>query len=196
MRRGDWVWPEMGAKPNAKPPAKRVAKNRSMLQFTAYFRRMNPLHIGTGHLVRLTYVLRETGPEGEELEVCTQEDPFEFVFGGDEVLPAFEEVLMGKTSGDTFQIALKCEDAYGEEDEEAYVEVPKEAFLVDGEVDESVFEEGEVVPMETEDGETLIGVVAEVKLNSVVVDFNHPFAGLDLYFEGKVESVEVAPASN
>lgn len=154
------------------------------------------MKIAAGHIVQVTYVLRESNPEGEELEVCTLEDPFEFVIGNDEVLPAFEEALKGLTSGDTFQVSLKCDDAYGPEDEEAYVEIPKEAFLVDGELDESVFEEGEVVPMETEDGETLIGVVAEVLLNSVVVDFNHPFAGLDLHFEGRVESVAAAPESN
>jgi len=167
-----------------------------MRQFTAYFRRMNPLHIGTGHLVRLTYVLREVGPEGEELEVCTADDPFEFIVGNDEVLSAFEKAVMGLTSGDEFQLSLKAEEAYGPEEEEAYVEVPKEAFLVDGELDESVFAEGEVVPMETEEGEELIGVVAEVRLNSVVVDFNHPFAGLDLHFEGQIEAVEVPPKAN
>ena len=88
---------------------------------------------------------------------------------------------------------LSVEDAYGEEDEEAYVEVPKSAFIVDGELDESVLEVGEVVPMQTEDGDEVIGVVAEVRLNSVVVDFNHPFAGLELHFVGEVLRVLDAP---
>jgi FKBP-type peptidyl-prolyl cis-trans isomerase SlyD len=58
-----------------------------------------------------------------------------------------------------------------------------------------VFEVGEVVPMETEDGEEFIGVVAEVRLNTVVVDFNHPFAGLALHFSGEVTLVSAAPPS-
>jgi len=54
-----------------------------------------------------------------------------------------------------------------------------------------------VVPMETEDGEEMIGVVAEVQLNSVIVDFNHPFAGMPLHFAGKIKLVSAAPpASN
>jgi FKBP-type peptidyl-prolyl cis-trans isomerase SlyD len=90
---------------------------------------------------------------------------------------------------------LTVDEAYGQEDEEAFVELPKSAFLVDGELDESVFAEGEVVPMETEDGEEVLGIVTEVRLNSVVVDFNHPFAGLDLHFEGQVVRVGEAPPS-
>ena len=51
--------------------------------------------------------------------------------------------LNGLVAGDSFEFTLSVEDAYGEEDEEAYVEVPKSAFLVDGELDESIFELGE-----------------------------------------------------
>jgi FKBP-type peptidyl-prolyl cis-trans isomerase SlyD len=115
------------------------------------------------------------------------------VVGADEVLPAFEQAMMGKEVGDTFEISLSVEDAYGEEDEEAFVELPKSAFMVDGEIDESLFEVGEVVPMETEDGDEVIGIIDEVRLNSVVVDFNHPYAGMNLHFVGKVTLIENAP---
>ena len=47
--------------------------------------------------------------------------------------------------------------------------------------------------MQTEDGDEVIGVVAELRLNSVVVDFNHPFAGLELHFVGEVLRVLDAP---
>jgi len=113
--------------------------------------------------------------------------------GEERVLPAFEAALIGLKSGDSFDFKLSVEDAYGEEDDEAYVEVPKSAFIVDGELDESVLEIGEVVPMQTEDGDEVIGVVAEVRLNSVVVDLNHPFARLELRLVGKVERVLDAP---
>ena len=154
---------------------------------------MKEMNISSGVYVEVTYVLREDGPEGEELEVCPAEDPFGFVIGQDEVLPAFEAALMGKKSGDSFEFVLSVEEAYGEEDEEAFVEIPKSAFIVDGELDESIFEVGEVVPMETEDGEELIGVVAEVRLNDVVVDFNHPFSAMPLHFVGEITLVSVSP---
>ncbi len=153
--------------------------------------------IADGKYVEVTYVLRENDAAGEELEVCPADDPFGFTVGQVEVLEAFEKALHGKQEGDAFEFSLAMEEAYGPEDEEAYVEVPKSAFLVDGELDESVFEVGEVVPMETEDGDELLGIVCDVLLNSVVVDFNHPFAGLNLHFSGKVELVaDAAPEDN
>jgi FKBP-type peptidyl-prolyl cis-trans isomerase SlyD len=158
---------------------------------------MKELNISNGVYVEITYVLREDGPEGEELEVCPAEDPFGFTIGQDEVLPAFEAALMGKKGGDSFEFVLSEEDAYGPEDPEGFVEVPKSAFIVDGELDESIFEVDSVVPMETEDGEEMIGVVAEVQLNSVIVDFNHPFAGMPLHFAGEIKLISAAPpASN
>lgn len=165
-------------------------------QFTSgnYFRCMNQSIIALGKFVEISYILREANAEGEELEICPADEPFGFMMGEGHVLPAFESALMGLQVGDSFDFKLTVEEAYGEEDEEAYVEVPKSAFLVDGEWDESVFEVGEVVPMQTEDGDEIIGVVAEVRLNSLVVDFNHPFAGLALHFVGEVLAVSDAPS--
>ena len=163
---------------------------------TTYFRVMNNTPIAPGKYVEISYILRENDAEGEELEICPADESFGFMMGEGQVLPAFEQALNGLRAGDSFEFKLAVEDAYGEEDEEAYVEVPKSAFLVDGELDESVFDIGEVVPMQTEDGDEVIGVVAELRLNSVVVDFNHPFAGLNLHFTGEVLRVSDAPPAN
>lgn len=154
---------------------------------------MNEMHVAAGKYVEISYTLLEEGPEGEELEVCPADDPFGFMVGEEQVLSTFEEKLQGLKAGDSFEFRLTAEEAYGEEDEEAFVEVPKSAFIVDGELDESVFEIGEVVPMTTEDGDEVIGVVAELRLNSVVVDFNHPFAGLNLFFKGEILGIADAP---
>jgi FKBP-type peptidyl-prolyl cis-trans isomerase SlyD len=62
-------------------------------------------------------------------------------------------------------------------------------FIEDGELDEEIFQEGEIIPLESPEGDIIEGVVCEVKLNSVVLDFNHPLAGEDLFFEGSVVSV-------
>ena len=48
---------------------------------------------------------------------------------------------------------------------------------------------GEVVPMEDDEGQEIIGVVVEVEQDVVHVDFNHPLAGLDLHFEGVVVAI-------
>jgi FKBP-type peptidyl-prolyl cis-trans isomerase 2 len=56
--------------------------------------------------------------------------------------------------------------------------------------DEELFQEGEIIPLESPEGDIIEGVVCEVKLNSIVLDFNHPLAGEDLLFEGEVVGVE------
>ena len=137
-------------------------------------------------LVEVAYTLRADGPKGEELETCTEEAPFVFRMGGEEALEAFEQGLLGKKAGEPFSFVIACEDAYGDETEEAIVALPKKTFMVDGKIDEEVMKPGEVVPLEDDEGNELIGVVVELEGDVVHVDFNHPLAGLDLHFEGVI----------
>ena len=145
--------------------------------------------VESGALVEVAYTLRAQGPDGEELETCTEENPIVFRVGQDEALEAFEQGLMGKREGEPFILHIDCDDAYGEETEDAIVALPKETFVVDGKLDKEIMKPGEVVPLEDEDGNEVIGVVVEVEDQVVHVDFNHPLAGLDLHFEGVVVAV-------
>lgn len=146
-------------------------------------------HVELGSLVEVAYTLRANGPEGEELETCTEEAPFVFRVGEEEALEAFEKGLLGKREGEPFELFIACDDAYGEETDDAVVPLPKDTFVVDGELDEEVMQVGEVVPLEDEDGNELVGVVVEIEEDVVHVDFNHPLAGLDLHFEGRIVAV-------
>lgn len=148
------------------------------------------MKIEDGKNVEVHYTLHVDGPEGEVVEETTTDEPLRFAFRVDPMLAKFEKALEGLSAGDSFTVAIACDEAYGQEDEELFMEFPKEEFIDDdGEWDEELFAEGEVIPMQTPDGQTVQGVVAEVKLNSVVIDFNHPLAGENLFFEGKILSV-------
>ncbi len=148
------------------------------------------MRVEPGKKVAVHYILRADGPEGEVIEQTKTTDPMEFVLGQDPMLPKFERALQGLQAGEKFTVAIVSADAYGDEDESLYMEFPKEMFIgEEGEFDEDMFQEGEVVPMQTPDGQEVVGVVAEVKLNSLVIDFNHPLAGQDLYFEGEIIAV-------
>ena len=98
--------------------------------------------------------------------------------------------MIGLSAGDSFTISIPCADAYGDEQENLFIEYPKSTFLEDGEIDEEMLQEGEIIPLESPEGDIIEGVVCEVKLNSIILDFNHPLAGEDLLFEGSVISVE------
>ena len=142
-----------------------------------------------GAQVEVAYTLRANGPEGEELETCQEESPFVFRMGAEEALEAFEKALVGKRVGEPFELTIACDDAYGEETDEAVLSLPKETFMVDGKLDEEVMQAGEVVPMSDDEGNEIVGMVVEGKADAVLVDFNHPLAGLDLHFEGVVVGV-------
>ena len=142
-----------------------------------------------GAQVEVAYRLRANGPEGVELETCQEESPFVFRMGAEEALEAFEKALVGKRVGEPFELTIACDDAYGEETDEAVLSLPKETFMVDGKLDEEVMQAGEVVPLSDDEGNEIVGMVVEVKADAVLVDFNHPLAGLDLHFEGVVVGV-------
>ncbi len=148
------------------------------------------MKIAPGKHVAVHYTLYAIGEDKEVIEETREDDPMHFVFGQDPMLPKFENGLLGLSPGDSFTISIPCEEAYGQEQENLFIEYPKSMFLEDGELDEEIFQEGEIIPLESPEGDIIEGVVCEVMLNSVVLDFNHPLAGEDLLFEGSVVSVE------
>ncbi|MFV0366033.1 MAG: peptidylprolyl isomerase [Mangrovibacterium sp.] len=150
--------------------------------------------IDRNKMVTLTYSLRLGGAEGEVIEQTTTEAPLKFLFGAGLMLPMFEAHLVGKSQGEAFVIELKSQDAYGERDEEAVVDLPKDIFVVEGKFDDEMIAVGNHVPMMTQGGQRMNGLVLEVTEDQVKMDFNHPLAGEDLHFTGDI--IEVRDASD
>lgn len=152
----------------------------------------NMLEIGKYSMVTLTYDLRIDDENGEMIEQATETQPLEFLYGAGVMLPKFESHLAGLHEGEPFTIRLNKNDAYGELNHEAIVELPKSVFLVNGEFDNELIKEGNTVPMMSSNGQRLNGLVLQIKDDTVKMDFNHPLAGEDLYFAGKVLGVRQA----
>ena len=150
------------------------------------------LEIGKYAMVTLTYDLRVDDENGEVVEQATETQPLEFLYGAGAMLPKFESQLAGLREGEPFTIKLSKNDAYGEVNEDAVVELPKHVFLVGGKFDDELIQIGNTVPMMSSNGQRLNGMVTEVNEEVVTMDFNHPLAGEDLYFAGKVVAVREA----
>jgi FKBP-type peptidyl-prolyl cis-trans isomerase SlyD len=148
--------------------------------------------VGENKVVSMTYTLKEESSEGQLIQKVTEERPFVYLFGIGGLLPAFKANLEGLNAGDDFSFILKKDEAYGLPSEENVIRLDKRIFEIDGVFDEAAIQVGEVVPMEDENGYPLSGKIMEVAADSVLVDFNHPLAGLDLYFEGKILEVRDA----
>lgn len=130
-------------------------------------------------------------PDGNEIDTTRNGDPASFVVGDGNLLPGFEEALMGRTAGFAEQIHIPAANAFGEHNP-ANVQVFSRAKFTDM-VGEQPLEEGLVISFQAPDGE-LPGVVVAVFEESVKVDFNHPLAGSDIIFDVAVIDV-VEPAT-
>jgi FKBP-type peptidyl-prolyl cis-trans isomerase SlyD len=80
-------------------------------------------------------------------------------------------------------------DAYGEYEEESVIELPKNIFMIDGQFDDEKVFPGAIVPLVDNEGNRINAEIVEVKAEVVKVDLNHPLAGEDLYFSGRIISV-------
>lgn len=147
------------------------------------------MNITKDSVVSLAYQLTV---DGNVVETVTAEKPMEFIFGAGFLLPKFEENVAGLKVGDKFAFELKSNEAYGEKNPEAIVELAKDIFKVNGEIDETMLAIGNQIPMMSGDGHHMIGTVVEVKGDVVVMDFNHMMAGKDLNFTGEVVAVREA----
>jgi len=140
-------------------------------------------------VVSVTYELSINDFEGEVVETVKEEKPLTFLFGVGNMLETFEENIRGLNPGDDFKFKIESDKAYGQANEEAIVDLPKNIFEVEGKIPEDLLKEGNYIPMQDQEGNKLDGIVLEVSDDQVKMDFNHPLAGDDLFFKGKVLEV-------
>jgi len=150
------------------------------------------MKVGNNKVVTMTYTLHFNDENGEIIQKVDENKPFVQMFGAGALLPAFENNLTDLSKGDTFGFALKAEDAYGKQSQEAILELEKKIFEIDGVIDPNMVAEGKMVTMQDQHGNPIDGKVVTIKENSVLMDFNHPLAGENLYFEGSILDVRDA----
>lgn len=133
----------------------------------------------------LTWTLKDS--LGEMLDELTE--PLEFLIGSGDLLPKIEEALMGKKEGDTVSLYLQPEDAFGDYDENLVFLEARDLFPP--EIEEGMVFEGGSLPADTSP-DIPVDVflsVTELYPEHVVLDANHPLAGIALQIDLKVASV-------
>ncbi len=137
--------------------------------------------IENGKTVKFNYTLTV---EGQTVDSSEGKEPLEYVQGEGKIIKGLEAQMEGLKAGDTKDITVGPEDAYGVVDQRAVIEIPKTQLG-----DQVTPQPGMMLQLTTADGQPLTGTIKEVKDETVVVDFNHPLAGKELQFA--VEVVEV-----
>ncbi len=111
--------------------------------------------------------------------------PVELTIGEEEVVPGLEKALIGMAPGEKKTVRLVSEEAYGERDEEMVMEVDR------GEIPEDIAPEiGQTLELTDEEGEAFLVTVTNITETEVVLDANHPLAGVDITYE--IELVDFA----
>lgn len=148
-----------------------------------------------GKYVEMVYDLYRINPDGTETLVHQSDpkDPEKVIFGVTQgMISPLEKAIDGLEPGGEYDVTVKAEDAFGPYDDEQIAELEKDIFEVEGKFDADIIKKGAVVPMMTADGFRINGIVLEVSDDKVKMDFNHPLAGKDVRFKGKIQTVRDA----
>jgi FKBP-type peptidyl-prolyl cis-trans isomerase SlyD len=153
------------------------------------------MKITANKLVAAEYELFVDGEVEGELELmekATADQPLSFIYGMGMMLPKFEEQLLGLQIGDAFDFTINMEDAYGDYDDDSVLDLDRAIFEIDGKLDEQVIFVDNIVPLMDNEGNRVNAQIVKISDTHVTVDLNHPLAGENLNFKGKILEVREA----
>ncbi len=129
-----------------------------------------------------------TFPDGEVFDSSEGKSPLSFLVGHHQMIPGFEEEMMGAAVGEKREFTLTPDRAYGERDDGAIQQVPRDQFPED-----MPLEVGVTMAAQTDQG-PLPFTITEISDEIVTVDFNHQMAGRTLRFSVEVVEIRAAEA--
>jgi peptidylprolyl isomerase len=111
-------------------------------------------------------------------DTTLQKQPLQFTIGQEQLIPAFEEAIVGMKAGDKKTININAENAFGPYLDELISTVQKNQLPRDSE-----FKVGQQLQIQQPDGQVLIVKVIDMSDTTITFDANHPLAGKDLIFD-------------
>lgn len=137
--------------------------------------------IKEGSIVDVHYTGKLT--TGEVFDSSIGKEPLVFTVGSGQLIPGFENGIIGKKIGDKVTVTIQPVDGYGEIREDLYVKVPNEQLPGPVTV-------GQSLQAQAPNGTALSVMVKEVNEDHVIIDGNHPFAGRSLVFDIEILDVK------
>jgi FKBP-type peptidyl-prolyl cis-trans isomerase 2 len=122
--------------------------------------------------------------DGTVFDSSASREPLEFTLSSGQVIPGFDQAVLGMSPGETKTEKIPMDQAYGPYREEMVVEVSRQQMPPELEP-----EVGQQLQVQQPDGQTIPVFVTEVTESTVTLDANHPLAGEDLTFD--IELVEI-----
>ena len=137
--------------------------------------------IENGKVVSVHYVGKFT--DGVIFDSSEERGPLKFEVGSGQIIPGFENAILGKVVGDKVTATISPEDGYGVSREDLLVTVPLDKMQEGVEV-------GQTLEAIGDNEQVAHVVVKEINGNDVVIDGNHPLASKVLQFEIEILEVE------
>jgi len=144
------------------------------------------MQIANNKVVSIHYKL--TNDDGDILDSSEGQEPLAYLHGLGNIIPGLENALNGRAVGDKFSVTVAPADGYGERDNEMVQSVPKSAFQG---VDQIL--PGMQFQAQSPEGMQLVTVI-DVDGDEVILDGNHPMAGITLTFDVEVTEIRDATA--
>ncbi len=136
-----------------------------------------------GNVVKIHYCGKLKS--GEIFDNSKQHDaPLQFTIGNQQVIPGFENGIIGMQIGEKKELHIPCEEAYGKRSDDYIIELPKTSLPP-----ELNYEIGGMMQLTLAPEMAVSVEIVDIKDNSVVFDANHKLADKDLIFE--VELLEI-----
>ena len=144
------------------------------------------MQVEKNKVVEIDYTVKNDS--GQVIDSSEGRDPLSYIQGIGNLIPGVENALEGRNSGERVEITVPPEIGYGVRDDSLMLKIERAKFA---EVDD--LKEGQRFRMETPDG-PMVFTVLKVDDAEVLVDGNHPLAGMTLNFDITIQSIREATA--
>jgi FKBP-type peptidyl-prolyl cis-trans isomerase SlyD len=137
-----------------------------------------------GQVVSMEYTLKVDGMVADS---SAGHEPLQYVHGAGNIIPGLEREMTGMTVGESKDVKVSAAEGYGERDESAFMDVPREQFP-----DQIPMKVGTELQVQNQAGQPMFARIDQVGEKTVRLNFNHPLAGKDLHFNVKVVGLREA----
>ncbi len=143
------------------------------------------MKIADGHVVEFNYTL--TDSNGSLLDSSEGHGPMPYIQGKQNIVPGLEKEMAGKMVGDKFQVTVAPAEGYGIRKEELVRAFPKSDFE-----EPQTIQVGNQFQVQDNNGNVFMVEVVKIEDDQVILDGNHPLAGVTLHFDIEIKSIRAA----
>ena len=124
-------------------------------------------------VITFHYELKE--PSGEIIDSSKGAQPLSFLEGSQQIIPGLEEALLLLKNGESKEVKVPYQDAYGSYDQTLIAKIPRSQFPP------QALNIGDIFQIEKDNRHQMVTII-DVGEDMITIDGNHPLAGKDLNF--------------